>query len=222
MACILLGMMSGANCFSPVSPLPQRTSGISGSNMLKLARKSRHLSIHASGEKTSSVSESMKERLTKENRQPLRLPLLLGSGILAGKALSDALISIIRAATGTPEATNNWGEGLQMLGIDVVCVVLGLAGMFLAYTMDPTRNMWEGPWETPTRKNRYADVAVRCGDDVVKLGQLSESESAWRGTMIVAGEGRCVRTVVEQVRRFFFVVCVCVCVCVFYVYTLHT
>ncbi len=83
-----------------------------------------------------------------------------------------------------------------MLGIDLVCIVLGLAGMLLAYTMDPKRNMWEGPWQTPAKKNRYSDLVVGLGADKVKLGEM---RGARRGAMIVAGQDKCVRAVMEQV-----------------------
>jgi len=61
------------------------------------------------------------ERLESESRYPLKFPLLCVSTILAGKGLSDALITIIKVQQGFVGASL-----VPVLGIDALCVAAGV------------------------------------------------------------------------------------------------
>mmetsp|Transcript_20117 Transcript_20117/g.40061 ORF Transcript_20117/g.40061 Transcript_20117/m.40061 type:complete len:188 (-) Transcript_20117:146-709(-) len=67
------------------------------------------------------------ERLESESRYPLKFPLLCVSTILAGKGLSDALITIIKVQQGFVGASlTEEFIGVPVLGIDTLCVAAGV------------------------------------------------------------------------------------------------
>lgn len=73
---------------------------------------------------------AMLEKLEKEQQYPLKFPLLAVSLILVGKGLSDALITAIKVYIDFPGSDLLVKEtfmGLPVLGIDLVCVIVGIA-----------------------------------------------------------------------------------------------
>jgi len=70
----------------------------------------------------------MMKKLQKESKYPLKTPLLAISTILAGKGLSDLIVTIIKVNMGYVGAS--FAEqfyGVPVVGIDVVCVVIGIS-----------------------------------------------------------------------------------------------
>jgi len=76
------------------------------------------------------TANAMLEKLEKEQKYPLKFPLLAVSLVLFGKGLSDALITGIKVYTNFPGADLLVKEtfiGLPVLGIDLICVAVGVA-----------------------------------------------------------------------------------------------
>lgn len=76
------------------------------------------------------TANAMLEKLEKEQKYPLKFPLLAVSLVLFGKGLSDALITGIKVYTSFPGADLLVKEtfmGVPVLGIDFICVVVGVA-----------------------------------------------------------------------------------------------
>mmetsp|Transcript_65911 Transcript_65911/g.113303 ORF Transcript_65911/g.113303 Transcript_65911/m.113303 type:complete len:276 (-) Transcript_65911:159-986(-) len=69
-----------------------------------------------------------KEKLLAESEYPLKLPLLAGSAVIAGKGLTDAAITIIKVSVGFKGATlSEEFFGVPVLFIDVLCVLAGIS-----------------------------------------------------------------------------------------------
>ena len=71
-------------------------------------------------------SASMLSKLENESKYPFKVPLLGLSTILAGKGLSDLVVTLIKVKMNFPGASLIESfQGVPILLIDVVCVLLG-------------------------------------------------------------------------------------------------
>jgi hypothetical protein len=71
---------------------------------------------------------NMRKKLEDESKYPLKVPLLGASLVLLGKGLSDAGITIIKVNSGFRGASlTEEFMGVPVLGIDLVCIVLGIS-----------------------------------------------------------------------------------------------
>lgn len=77
-------------------------------------------------------SDAMRKRLAAESASPLTAPLLFASVVLAGKGISDALITVAKVSAGIRGASLSESfYGVPVLGIDAACALLGVAlGLF--------------------------------------------------------------------------------------------
>jgi hypothetical protein len=82
-------------------------------------------------------SRLMLERLENESKHPLKVPLLAVSLVLAGKGLSDAIVTLIKVNMDFPGASlMEEFMGINVLAIDAVCVAAGVAlGVWTWQTM---------------------------------------------------------------------------------------
>jgi hypothetical protein len=82
-------------------------------------------------------SRALASRLENESKYPLKVPLLLVSAVLFGKGMSDAIVTLIKVNMDFPGASlMEEFMGVNVLGIDAVCVATGLAlGVWTGKTM---------------------------------------------------------------------------------------
>ena len=85
-----------------------------------------------------SSQERMKQKLKNEADYPLFIPLLGASVVVGGKGLTDALLTFAKVSAGMRGASlSETFLGVPVLGIDAVCVVVGVA--LGAYTWENQR-----------------------------------------------------------------------------------
>ena len=70
----------------------------------------------------------MREKLKKEAEFPFFYPLMGASVVIGGKGLTDALLTFAKVAAGMRGVSlSDSFLGVPVLGIDAVCVVVGVA-----------------------------------------------------------------------------------------------
>jgi len=75
-----------------------------------------------------SSQERMRSRLESESKYPLKIPLLAVSTILAGKGLTDLVVTVLKVNAGIRGASlTEEFLGLPVLAIDALCVVIGVS-----------------------------------------------------------------------------------------------
>lgn len=81
--------------------------------------------------------DAMLQRLENESKYPLKVPLFFVSGILFGKGSTDAIVTLIKVSQGFKGASlMEEFMGVNVLAIDAVCVVAGIAlGVWTYRTM---------------------------------------------------------------------------------------